>query len=43
MPTREDEDWTWEFRPPARRTFGTLDPHEQDRITSKLDEIVGDE
>ena len=38
-----DEEWDWEFRTSARDTFRSLDDHQQDRITSKLDDIVGDE
>jgi len=37
------DDWTWEFRPPAVRTFENLDTPIQRRIVSKLDEIVTDE
>lgn len=37
------EDWDWEFRESAQDTFDDLDGHQQDRIVSKLDEIVGDE
>lgn len=40
--TRSD-DWTWEFRPPAAQAFNGLESHVQDRIVSKLDEIVTDE
>lgn len=43
MPPTEDHDWTWEFTSRARRAFEKLDPQEQERITSKLDEIVTDE
>ena len=35
-----DGEWTWQFRAPAKRTYDDLDPHAQDRITDKLDEIV---
>ncbi|MCH7659158.1 MAG: type II toxin-antitoxin system RelE/ParE family toxin [Euryarchaeota archaeon] len=38
-----EDDWTWQFAPRAQTSFDKLDPHEQDRITSKLDEIVADE
>lgn len=37
-----DGEWTWQFRPPAKRTYDDLDAQAQDRITSKLDEIVTD-
>jgi mRNA-degrading endonuclease RelE of RelBE toxin-antitoxin system len=40
--TRSD-DWTWEFRPPAERTFEGLDAALQRRIVSKLNDIVTDE
>jgi mRNA interferase RelE/StbE len=35
-----DGSWTWKFTPRAADQFQTLDPHVQDRITSKLDEVV---
>ncbi|GAA0285117.1 hypothetical protein LT974_09730 [Halobacterium noricense] len=38
-----DGEWTWQFRAPAKRTYDDLDPHAQDRITDKLDEIVNDQ
>jgi len=38
-----DGDWTWMFAPRAADQFETLDGHVQDRIVSKLDEVVGDE
>lgn len=38
-----DEEWTWQFRVPAKRTYDDLDEHAQDRITDKLDEIVNDQ
>jgi mRNA-degrading endonuclease RelE of RelBE toxin-antitoxin system len=37
------EDWTWKFTPRAADQFDTLDPHIQDRIVSKLDEVVASE
>ena len=37
-----DEEWTWQFRTPAKRTYDKLDEHAQTRITDKLDEIVTD-
>ena len=37
-----DEDWTWKFTPRAADQFDGLDHHVQDRIVSKLDEIVED-
>ena len=33
-------DWTWELASKARDDLAALDPHEQDRILDKLDEIV---
>lgn len=38
-----DDDWSWQFRAPARRTYDDLDDHAKDRITDKLDEIVHDQ
>ncbi|ARS89627.1 type II toxin-antitoxin system RelE family toxin [Natrarchaeobaculum aegyptiacum] len=35
-----DEDWTWKFTPRAADQFASLDPHIQDRIVSKLDDVV---
>lgn len=35
-----DDGWTWELAPKARDDLAVLDPHEQDRILDKLDEIV---
>ena len=35
-----DDDWTWELASKARDDLAALDPHEQDRILDKLDEIV---
>jgi len=37
-----DEEWRWQFRTPAKRTYDDLDEHAQTRITDKLDEIVTD-
>ena len=34
------EEWTWKFSPRGADQFDDLDPHVQDRITTKLDEIV---
>jgi mRNA-degrading endonuclease RelE of RelBE toxin-antitoxin system len=43
-PGSEDEDeWTWKFAPRAADQFDDLDHHVQDRIVSKLDEVVGSE
>lgn len=33
-------DWTWKFTHRAADQFDGLDPHVQDRIVSKLDEVV---
>ncbi len=38
-----DDDWTWKFTPRAADQFDSLDPHVQDRIVSKLDEVVESE
>jgi len=38
-----DQEWTWTFAPRAADQFDTLDPHVQDRIVSKLDEVVSSE
>ncbi|RDZ34021.1 MULTISPECIES: type II toxin-antitoxin system RelE family toxin [Haloferax] len=38
-----EEDWTWKFSPRAANQFKGLDTHVQDRILSKLDEIVDSE
>ncbi|GAA0285297.1 type II toxin-antitoxin system RelE/ParE family toxin [Halobacterium noricense] len=35
-----DDEWTWELTPTAQNDLTALDPHEQDRILDKLDEIV---
>ena len=36
-------DWIWKFAPRAADQFESLDPHIQDRIVSKLDEVVESE
>ncbi|HKL29267.1 MAG TPA: type II toxin-antitoxin system RelE/ParE family toxin [Natrialbaceae archaeon] len=36
------EEWTWQLRTPAKRTYDDLDDHALNRITDKLDEIVND-
>ena len=38
-----DEGWTWKFAPRAADQFDGLDHHVQDRIVSKLDEVVNSE
>jgi len=38
-----DGDWTWAFATRAATQFDGLDHHVQDRIVSKLDEIVDDQ
>ena len=38
-----DNEWRWQFRTPAKRTYDDLDEHAQDRITEKLDEVVTDQ
>lgn len=35
-----DDGWTWELAKRAQDDLDALDPHEQDRIIDKLDEIV---
>lgn len=35
-----DDDWTWKFTPRAADQFKSLETHVQDRISSKLDEVV---
>lgn len=41
--TSEDGEWTWKFAPQATNQFDGLDDHIQDRIVSKLDEVIGSE
>jgi len=36
-------EWEWQLTDSSRREFGALDTHIQDRIASKLDEIITDE
>ncbi|MEM4781162.1 MAG: type II toxin-antitoxin system RelE/ParE family toxin [Halalkalicoccus sp.] len=36
-------DWTWKFTPRAANQFDRFDSHVQDRIVSKLDEVVDSE
>lgn len=38
-----EEDWAWTFTPRATDQFDGLDPHVQDRIISKLDDVVDSE
>jgi len=40
---RSEGEWTWKFAPRAATQFDGLDTHVQDRIVSKLDEIVDSE
>jgi mRNA-degrading endonuclease RelE of RelBE toxin-antitoxin system len=35
--------WDWKFTDPAERAYENLQAHEQERIVSKLDEIVTDQ
>ena len=35
-----DAEWTWKFTERATEQFGDLDTHVQDRVVSKLDEVV---
>jgi mRNA-degrading endonuclease RelE of RelBE toxin-antitoxin system len=41
--TSDGEDWTWKFASRAAGQFDGLDAHAQDRIVSKLDEVVTSE
>ena len=36
----DDDEWVWTFTPRAADQFDALDPHVQDRIVSKLDDVV---
>jgi len=36
-------EWSWKFTPRALDQFESLDPHVQDRIVTKLDEVVESE
>ena len=38
-----EDGWIWKFAPRAADQFDSLDPHVQDRIISKLDEVVESE
>lgn len=42
MPKSDDE-WDWKLTEPAEREYRKLQPQEQERIVSKLDEIVTDQ
>ncbi|OAQ53694.1 hypothetical protein HTG_05390 [Natrinema mahii] len=35
-----NDDWTWKFTPRAADQFDRLESHVQDRIVSKLDDVV---
>ncbi|WP_328766856.1 type II toxin-antitoxin system RelE family toxin [Haloarcula nitratireducens] len=37
------DDWTWKFTTRAATQFDGLDPHVQDRLVSKLDDVVDSE
>ena len=39
----ENDEWTWKFAPQAADQFDGLDVHIQDRIVSKLDEVISSE
>ncbi len=41
--TASDDEWDWRFTDSAEREYKKLQPHKQERIVSKLDEIVGDQ
>lgn len=34
------DDWDWQFTDSAKQQFDSLDDYAQERITSKLDEII---
>jgi mRNA-degrading endonuclease RelE of RelBE toxin-antitoxin system len=36
------EEWDWKLTKTADRQFGSLEDYARERITSKLDEVVGD-
>ncbi|WP_340101953.1 type II toxin-antitoxin system RelE family toxin [Salinibaculum salinum] len=38
-----EDNWTWKFTLQAVDQFDSLDPHAQDRLVSKLDEVVESE
>lgn len=38
--SRDDSNWTWTFTTKAATQFDSLDAHAQDRLVSKLDEVV---
>jgi mRNA-degrading endonuclease RelE of RelBE toxin-antitoxin system len=42
MPASDDE-WDWKLTDRAEREYEKLQPHEQERIVLKLDEIVTDQ
>jgi mRNA-degrading endonuclease RelE of RelBE toxin-antitoxin system len=41
--TGSDPDWDWRFTESAEREYENLQPHERERIVSKLDEVVNDQ
>ena len=41
--TATEDEWDWRFTAPAESEYETLQPHEQERIVSKPDEIVNDQ
>jgi len=41
--TANDDDWDWKLTDPAERDYEKLQFHEQERIVSKLDDIVNDQ
>ncbi|MBS3761614.1 MAG: type II toxin-antitoxin system RelE/ParE family toxin [Halodesulfurarchaeum sp.] len=38
-----DDDWGWKMKSPAKNKLESLQNHDQQRIVSKLDEIVTDQ
>lgn len=41
--TTSEDEWDWVFSPRAEDQFSQLDPETQERIISKLDEVVSSE
>ena len=43
MTMPSEGEWSWKLTPRAADQFESLDPHVQDRLVSKLDEVVESE
>jgi mRNA-degrading endonuclease RelE of RelBE toxin-antitoxin system len=41
--TASDDDWDWSLSPRAENQFAQLEPDTQERIVSKLDDVVSSE